>query len=64
MRLIHSYDSSKKAAARLKKIEDATITNERMIQELQFMISENKKMITDMSGSKFSINHMSNHDLL
>ena len=48
--------SSQRASARLKKIEEATITNERVIQDLQAMLKEHNKTIAEYikdSDSKY-----------
>ena len=46
-----SYISSGKSSARLKKIEDATINNERMVEELQILIKDNQKLVERISNS-------------
>ena len=46
-----AYISSAKSSARLKKIEDATITNERMIQELHLLINDNKAAIQSIANN-------------
>ena len=47
-----SYVSSNKAKAKQKKIEDAIIENEHMIQEVQLLISENQKALERVKTSE------------